>query len=99
MPRPTRTLRCRDPRGGFKFDRFTAMWPSTFWRATSVARTRLLFHSHQMANLENHSANGRRVVPLDDLIQAAESESANRLPQVLRAGDEAFHPFDFQNAR
>jgi hypothetical protein len=28
MPRPTRTLRCREPRGGFKFDRFTAMLSS-----------------------------------------------------------------------
>jgi hypothetical protein len=28
IPRPTRTLRCRDPRGGFRFERFTAMVPS-----------------------------------------------------------------------
>src|ERR1700693_3002959 len=59
----------------------------------------LLFHDHQMPDLEYHPASGGRVGPLDDLVHPAESQTANRLPHALRAGDETSHPLDFQRSR
>src|ERR1019366_3061369 len=101
IPRPTRTLRCRDPRGGFKLERFTDML-SSMSNSRSMPSTYtclLLFDDHQMPDLEYHPANRRRISPLDDLVHPPEPEAANRLPHVPRASDKTSHPLDFQHSR
>src|SRR5580704_6013500 len=88
MPRPTRTLRCREPRAGFRLERFTAI----------VSSIRF-FHSHKVADFQDHTANRRVIRVFHHLIHAAKTQPADRLPHVLRAGDKTSHPLDFQNSR
>src|SRR5580692_9510466 len=77
MPRPTRTLRWREPRGGFKFERdgFSA-----------------ILNLNKMVYACDHAANRRRVLNFQDLLHPAEAETANRLTHALRATDEADDP-------
>ena len=51
-----------------------------------------------MTHLVNHAANGRRVFTLDDLLQAAQSETADSLPHVIGTADKAPGPLDLERA-
>src|SRR5437879_1582713 len=97
MPRPTRTLRWRAPRGGFKFDRLAAGRSTealaAFWSAESfvtILRS-LLHHFHQVPHLPDHTAHGRRVVPLDNLVHFPQAQPSHRLTHVVGAHDKAAH--------
>src|SRR3990170_3264531 len=89
IPRPTRTLRWREPRGGRKLDRFTAIF------ASSAASCHDL---DQVANLVHHATNGGSILALYDLVQFAQTQAANGLPHVPRAPDGAAHPLDSELA-
>src|SRR5271169_539975 len=97
MPRPTRTLRCREPFGGFNVDRLTTDLgcpaflaplrpPETFF---AIA---LLHHFHEMPHFMDHAANRWRVLALDNLVHSAKSETTNALAHVIGAADEAYDP-------
>src|SRR5437899_7702478 len=90
MPRPTRTLRCREPRGGRRLDRFTAMF-------ASIPST--LLHFDQVTHLVDHPANRGCIMPLYHLLHAMETQAADGLPHILRATDEAAPPLDSQRTR
>src|SRR3984957_6162721 len=76
IPRPTRTLRCRDPRAGLRLERFTAMLSSIFVRIRDAYYAlfycaRLLLYGYEMPYLVNHPTDCRRVLTLHHLIHAA----------------------------
>src|SRR6202035_1019220 len=75
MPRPTRTLRWREPRGGRKFDKVTDMIASIPLEKIS----RLFHHDYQMAHFIHHTTDGGGVFPLHNLLHAPESQAAHRL--------------------
>src|SRR5580704_11943714 len=97
MPRPTRTLRCREPFGGFNVERLTTDFgwlvflaalrpPETFF---AIA---LLHHFHEMPHFVDHAAHRRRVLALDNLMHSPQSKTANGLAHVIGAADEADYP-------
>src|SRR5262249_48591961 len=93
MPRPTRTLRWREPRGGRSDSS-----PTDFFSAAFFFAMNLVHHFHEMAHFVDHAASFRRVPALDNLIEAAQAEPANCLAHVVRAADKADHPFDLDCA-
>src|SRR5215475_2746541 len=58
----------------------------------------LAHHFHKMAHFVDHAARFRRVLALDNLMQAAQAEPANRLAHVVGAANKADHPFHFDGA-
>src|SRR5579863_6323450 len=58
----------------------------------------LILDFDQVVDFRDHAANRRRVLTLDHLLHAAESEATNRLAHIAGAADEAADPFDFQRA-
>src|SRR5208337_3520647 len=103
IPRPTRTLRLREPLGGCKFESVYAVFglldfvealrpPEAFF---AIA---LLHHFHEMPHLVDHAANGRRVFALDNLVHAAQTEAANALAHVIGAADKTDDPLDLHFA-
>src|SRR5260370_12298405 len=90
MPRPTRTVRIREPAGGCKFasvkercsfDAGVAglCWPRLRGRLAVFFAIALLHHFHEVPHLVNHAANRRRVLPLDHLMQSPQAQAADRL--------------------
>src|SRR5215471_18550944 len=51
-----------------------------------------------MAHLVDHAAGFRRVLALDNLMQAPQAEPANRLAHIVSAADRADHPFHSNRA-
>src|SRR5215467_7488786 len=109
MPRPTRTLRIREPAGGCKsesvntrrsFDAGVAglCWPRLRGRLAVFFAIPLLHHFHEMPHFVNHAANGRRILTLNHLMQSSQAEAADGLAHVIGAADKADHPFDFHAA-
>src|SRR5215472_8069668 len=114
IPRPTRTLRMREPAGGCKFASVNARrsldadegdagvaglcWPRLRGRLVVFFAIPLLHHFHEMPHFVNHAANRRRVLAFDDLVQAPQTETADGLAHVVGAADKADHPFDFHTA-
>src|SRR5215467_2252193 len=109
MPRPTRTLRMREPAGGCKFASVNELrsfvvgvaglcCPRLRGRLAVFFAIPLLHHFHEMPHFVNHAANGRRVLALDHLMQSPQAQAANRLAHVIGAADKADHPFDFHVA-
>src|SRR5271167_762542 len=97
MPRPTRTLRCREPFGGFNVDRLTTDfgWPAflaPLRPPEAFFAIALLHHFHEMPHFVNHAANRGRVLALDNLMHSAQSKTANGLAHVIGAAYEAHHP-------
>jgi hypothetical protein len=72
----------RDPRG-----------PLELFLAIAV-----LHHFHEVPDFVNHAANRRRVLALDDMMQAAQAEAANGFPHVIGAADRADHPLDLDRS-
>src|SRR5215472_4424169 len=114
MPRPTRTLRMREPAGGCKVASENARrsldadegdagvaglcWPRLRGRLAVFFAILLLHHFHEMPDLVNHAANGRGVLTLDHLMQAPQAEAADRLAHIISAADKADYPLDFHAA-
>jgi hypothetical protein len=46
----------------------------------------------------NHAANRRRIFALDNLVQAAQAQPANRLAHIASASDSADHPLNLERA-
>src|SRR5580704_10056307 len=97
MPRPTRTLRCREPFGGLKVDRLTTDFAWAVFLAALRPRETffaiaLLHHFHEMPHFVDHPANSGCVFTLDNLMHSAQSETADALAHVIGAADEAHHP-------
>src|SRR5947209_17046452 len=105
MPRPTRTLRMREPAGGCKFESvnkrrsFDAGVAGLRWRrlrgrlAVFFAMA-LLHHFHEVPHFVNHAAHRRRVLTLHHLMHSPQAEAANCLTHVIGAADKADHPLD-----
>src|SRR5260370_39288708 len=92
MPRPTRTLRWREPRGGRKFDNVTDMLASIPPKLRS-------FHDHnEMANFIYHTTNCRRVFAVHHLLHAPESQAAHRSAHIPRAPNKAAYPLQFNRS-
>src|SRR6266581_4985880 len=92
MPRPTRTLRWREPRGGRRFDKVTDMLAST-------PRDGGSFHNcNQMAHLIYHTTNCRRVFAFHHLLQAPESQAAHRGAHAPGAANRTAHPLQFNGS-
>src|SRR5438445_9097947 len=108
MPRPTRTLRWREPAGGCKFASVKERrsfgagvallcWPRlrTPPRPLTVfLAIFLLHHFHEVPHLVNHAAHRRRVLAFHHLMQSPQAEAADGLTHVIRAGYKTNHPFD-----
>src|SRR5580704_19783337 len=97
MPRPTRTLRCREPFGGLKVDRLTTDFAWAVFLAALRPRETffaiaLLHHFHEMPHFVDHAAHRGRVLALDNLMHSPQPEAANALAHVIGAADEADHP-------
>src|SRR4029077_4417921 len=86
MPRPTRTLRWREPRGGRRFDKVTDMLPQ--FLATKV----LFHHNDEVAHFIYHTTNRRRVFALHHLLHAPESQATHRGAHIPRAANRTAHP-------
>src|SRR5207253_5131422 len=109
MPRPTRTLRMREPAGGCKFESvnkrrsFDAGVAGLRWRrlrgrlAVFFAMA-LLHHFHEVPHLVNHAAHRRRVLALHHLMQSPQTQAADGLAHVIGAADEADHPLELHVA-
>src|SRR5579859_6415300 len=106
IPRPTRTLRWREPRGGRRVSRLTELRVSFFallavrfdFFLTIFLAIKLFHHFHKMPHLEDHAASLRRILALDHLIQPAQAQPANGLTHIIGAADKADHPFDLDRA-
>src|SRR5689334_10007448 len=109
MPRPTRTLRIREPAGGCRFASVKARrsfdagvaglcWPRLRGRLAVFFAIPLLHHFHEMPHLVNHAANGRRVLALHHLVQSPQAQAADGLAHVIGAANKADHPLDFHVA-
>src|SRR5258708_24108469 len=102
MPRPTRTLRFREPLGGFKLESPIATGALAFWADFRLLETffaiALLHHFHEVAHFVDHAAHRGRVLALDHLMHSPQPEAANRLAHIIGAADEAHHPLDFHLA-
>src|SRR5713226_6125212 len=109
MPRPTRTLRWREPTGGCKFASvkerrsFGAGVALLCWPRLPPPRPLtvflaifLLHHFHEVPHLMNHAAHRRRVLAFHHLMQSPQAEAADGLTHVIGAGDKTDHPFDLQ---
>src|SRR5512135_1245864 len=83
MPRPTRTLRLREPFAGPRFERETVLCSAFFFLSAMT----LFHHFHEMAHLVNHAANRRRIFALHHLMQSAQPKAADRCPHVVGATD------------
>src|SRR5579862_5704678 len=93
MPRPTRTLRWREPRGGRRLERFTAM-------CASIPRSirPLVDHNNQVPYLMHHAADRGRILAFDNLLQPAKTQPANGLPHIARAADIADDPLNLERS-
>src|SRR5882762_3360793 len=112
MPRPTRTLRWREPAGGCKFESvkerraFAAGFAGLCWPRlrTPLGPLELFFaiallhHFHEVPHLVDHAACFRRVLALDHLMHSPQAEAANGLSHIIRAADKAHHPLDLHLA-
>src|SRR5882762_7366255 len=54
----------------------------------------LFHHFHEVTHFMDHAAGFRRVLALDNLMQTAQAEAANRLPHIVGAADKADHPLN-----
>src|ERR1700686_2829410 len=106
MPRPTRTLRWRDPRGGRRVSRLTELRVSLLallalrfdFFLTIFLAIKLFHHFHKMPHFEDHAASFGRILALDHLIQTAQAQPANGLTHVIGAAYKADHPLDLDRA-
>ena len=79
-------------------DRVAAALPPGLSPLRLIAADGSADDADEMLNLRDHAANRGRVLALDHLLHAAESEATNRLAHIAGAADEAAHPFDLQRA-
>src|SRR6266478_3744037 len=106
MPRPTRTLRWREPRGGRSVSRLNRLRVSFLtllavrldFFLTIFLAINLVHHFHEVPNFVDHAASFWRVLTFDHLMQTAQPKPANRLPHIIGAADKADHPLDFDRA-
>src|SRR5207248_3184304 len=109
MPRPTRTLRMREPVGGCKFASVKERCsfdaglaglcrPRLRGRLAVFFAMPLLHHFHEVTHLVNHAAHRRRVLALHHLMQSSQTETANGLAHVVGAANEADYPLDLHVA-
>src|SRR5438552_2528820 len=112
MPRPTRTLRWREPAGGCKFASVNERRPfDTGFAGLCCPRLRtplgplelffaiaLLHHFHKVPHLVDHAAYRRRILALDHLMHSPQAEAADGLTHVGGAADKADHPLDLHRA-
>src|SRR6266481_5254637 len=112
MPRPTRTLRWREPAGGCKFESVNERRPFAAGFAGLCCprllaplgplelffAIALLHHFHEVPHLMNHATRLRRVLALHHLMHSPQAEAADGLPHVIGAADKAHHPFDLHRA-
>src|SRR5436853_1160862 len=94
MPRPTRTLRWREPRGGCRFDKVTDMLASILHGEGS----RSFHHNDEMAHLIYHTTNGRRVFAFHDLLHTPESQATHRCAHIPGAGNRTTHPLQLNRS-
>src|SRR5437879_6279574 len=112
MPRPTRTLRLREPVGGCKFASVNERRPfDAGFAGLCCPRLRaplgplelffaiaLLHHFHEVPHLVDHAAHRRRVLALDHLMHSPQAEAADGLTHIVSATDKADHPLDLHGA-
>src|SRR5215472_601935 len=109
IPRPTRTLRVREPTGGCKFASvkercsFVAgvaglCWPRLRVPLDFFFGIALLHHFHEVPHFVDHSAHRRRILAFHHLMQPPQAEAADGLAHVIGAADKADHPFDLHGA-
>src|SRR5713226_7649589 len=106
MPRPTRTLRWREPRGGRSVSRlkrlrvsFLALLAVRFdFFLTIFLAIKLFHHFHEMPHFVDHALSFGRILALDHLVQSAQAKPANRLTHVIGTADEADYPLDLDRA-
>src|SRR5207245_4995381 len=109
MPRPTRTLRMREPAGGCKFESVNKRrsfdagvaglrWRRLRGRLALFFAIALLHHFHEVPHLVDHAAHRRRVLALNHLMHSPQAEAADGLTHIIGAADKADHPFDLHLA-
>src|SRR6266446_216640 len=112
MPRPTRTLRLREPVGGCKFASVNERRPfdagfaglccprllASLGPLKLFLAIALLHHFHEVPHLVNHAAHRRRVLALDHLMHSPQAEAADGLTHIIGAADKADHPLDLHHA-
>src|SRR5215472_5073921 len=109
MPRPTRTLRVREPAGGCKFASvkerrsFVAgvaglCWPRLREPLDFFFAIALLHHFHEVTHFVNHAAHRRRILAFHHLMQSPQAKAPDGLAHVIGAADKADHPFDVHGA-
>src|SRR3984885_4331056 len=95
MPRPTRTLRWREPRGGFRLDKVTDMLASI----PGYENLRSFHDDDEMTHFVYHTTDGRGILALDHLLQAPETEPAHRFAHIPGAADITDHPLQLKRCR
>src|SRR5580698_7527154 len=102
----------REPRGGRRFDSANAGRPSCFFFSSdrplrgpdfaaffAISISLFLFdHDDKVAHFMNHAADRRRVFALDGVVQAAQTEAADRLADIIGRADEADDLLDLDGA-
>src|SRR5260370_31965330 len=92
MPRPTRFLFSLALRGARTFERFIN--PALVILETIASADVLLHNLQQVRHLLHHAADGCRVLALQYLVQARETQSPDHAPVFLRSTDGRAHPLD-----
>src|SRR5215471_12212200 len=93
MPRPTRTLRVREPAGGCKFASvkerrsFVAgvaglCWPRLREPLDFFFAIALLHHFHEVTHFVNHAAHRRRILAFHHLMQSPQAKAPDGLAHV-----------------
>src|SRR5437588_13132575 len=109
MPRPTRTLRMREPAGGRKFASVKercSLDAGVAGRRRLRLRARLavifamhpLHHFHEVPRLMIHAAHRRCVLALHHLMQSPQTQAADGLAHIIGAADKAHHPLNLHIA-